>query len=119
MVVCKTTFQPIRVYRNLVSLNDVNGEEIGMVTYDASIFKHSVEMSKYIFAKMGLIKGLQFLGLDGVFMINNHPINDDKYYSFLIQEDNNMILFSKIQLNSSLINDYLSYHLNSLLRYHP
>ena len=110
MVVCKTTFQPIRVYRNLVSLNDVNGEEIGMVTYDASIFKHSVEMSKYIFAKMGLIKGLQFLGLDGVFMINNHPINDDKYYSFLPKKTSQIYVHvPKYMLDNNLVVQHVTH----------
>lgn len=110
MVVSKTTFQPIRVYRNLVSLNDINGEEINMVTYDASIFKHSVEMSKYIFAKMGLIKGLQFLGLDGVFMINTHPIDDPNYYTFLPKKTSQIYVHvPKYMLENNLVVQHVTH----------
>ena len=51
MTVFKTIFQPIRVFRNLTTQTTVDGEEVPLVTYDADIFKKSVEMSKYIFAK--------------------------------------------------------------------
>jgi len=83
MDVFKTIFQPIRVFRNLLTHKTVDGEEVPLVTYDADIFKKSVEMSKYIFAKMGLIKGLQFLGLDGIINITDEDPKDPNNYTFL------------------------------------
>ena len=71
MTVFKTIFQPIRVFRNLTTQTTIDDEEIPLVTYDADIFKKSVEMSKYLFAKMGLIRGLQFLGLDGLIRVSD------------------------------------------------
>lgn len=83
IVTVKTTFQPIRVYRNTLVKEDIHNQEVPMVTYDASIFKKSVPMCKYIFAEMGFIKGLQFLGLDGIIKITNYDMNDPNWYTFL------------------------------------
>lgn len=109
MNVNKTTFQPIRVYRNLTSQNDINGETIPLVTYDADIFKKSVEMSKYIFAKMGLIRGLQFLGLDGVFLITDeNPMKEDMY-TFLPKKTSNIyISVPKIMLENNLVVQHIT-----------
>ena len=46
MVVDKTTFQPIRVYRNKSSKTTVDGEEVPLVTYDANILTvHGIRWS--------------------------------------------------------------------------
>ena len=84
MNVFKTIFQPIRVYRNNLAFTTVDGEEVNFVSYEADIFKKSVPAAEYIFAKMGLTRGLQFLGLDGIFVIGKYiPANKDSYYTFL------------------------------------
>lgn len=90
MIVSKTTFQPIRIYRNSTIQTDVHGEDVHLFTYDASIFKKSVELSKYIFAKMGLVRGLQFLGMDGIITISDYDINRDDYYTFLPKKTSNI-----------------------------
>lgn len=92
MIVSKTTFQPIRIYRNSVVQTDIHGEDVNLFTYDASIFKKSVELSKYIFAKMGLIRGLQFLGMDGIIQITDCDINRDDYYTFLPKKTSNIYI---------------------------
>lgn len=105
MDVFKTIFQPIRVFRNLTTQNTVDGEEVPLVTYDADIFKKSVEMSKYIFAKMGLIRGLQFLGLDGIIKIYDQlPDSDPNNYVFLPKKSSNIyISVPKFMLQNSLV----------------
>ena len=105
MDVFKTIFQPIRVFRNLLTHYTVDGEEVPLVTYDADIFKKSVEMDKYIFAKMGLIKGLQFLGVDDFIRITDElPKNTDDYYVFLPKKSSSIyIVASKYALQNSLV----------------
>ena len=105
MTVFKTIFQPIRVFRNLTTQNTIDGEEIPLVTYDADIFKKSVEMSKYIFAKMGLIKGMQFLGLDGIIRLSDKlPENREYEYVFLPKKSSKIhIIVPKIMLQKSLL----------------
>lgn len=104
MVVAKSIFQPIRVFRNLTTQTDVNGNEVPLVTYDADIFKKSVELSKYIFAKMGLIRGLEYLGLDGIIRITDEDPHDDNNYTFLPKKTSNIyITVPKIMLENNLV----------------
>lgn len=103
MNVFKTIFQPIRVYRNLTTERDINGEEIPLVTYDAVIFKKSVELCKYIFAKMGLIDGLRFLGLSDVITITDQEVKSDDMYTFLPKKSSGIyIVVPKYYLQNSL-----------------
>ena len=83
MVTVKSAFQPIRVYRHMNELSDVRENKVYAVTYDADIFKKSVPMVKYIFAEMGLIRGLQFLGLDQFVRITDTDPDDPNWYTFL------------------------------------
>ena len=104
MDVFKTIFQPIRVFRNLTTQTTIDGEEVPLVTYDADIFKKSVEMSKYIFAKMGLIRGLQFLGLDGIIRITDQPERNENNYTFLPKKSSNIyITVPKFVLQNNLM----------------
>ena len=83
MLTVKSPFQPIRVFRHIIELSDVRENKVMAITYDAEIFKKSVPMVKYIFAEMGLIRGLQFLGLDQFVRITDFDPNDDNWYTFL------------------------------------
>lgn len=113
MTVFKTIFQPIRIYRNLTTLNTVEGEELPIVTYDAVIFKKSVEMVKYIFAKMGLIRGLQFMGVDGVIeVLDEQPKPDPNYYVFLPKKSSNIyIRVPKYILQNNLMVQHITHTL--------
>lgn len=83
MVVFKTNFPPIRVYRNSYTLHTITNEDIEAISFDCNVFSKSLPACEYIFAKMGLIKGLYFLGLDGLIWINTVlPRNIDNYYVF-------------------------------------
>ena len=84
MVVFKTQFQPIKVYRNTYKLHTVSNEDIDCVNYDCDVFSKSLPACEYIFARMGLIRGLQFLGLDGAVWIHTTPpsTNPESYYIF-------------------------------------
>lgn len=114
MTVFKTIFQPIRVFRNLTTQKTIEGEEVPLVTYDADIFKKSVEMSKYIFAKMGLRRGLQFLGLDGIICLDTEydPKLTNQFYVFnLKKSDEIFLMVPKMMLQGS----YLVQHVTSTL----
>lgn len=105
MNVFKTIFQPIKVFRNLTTHLTVDGEEIPFVTYDVDIFKKSVEMCKYIFAKMGLVRGMQFLGLDDfIHIIDGYPPYSDEDYVFLPKKVSNIyITVPKMVFQRSLL----------------
>lgn len=104
MNVFKTIFQPIKVFRNLTTRMTIDGEELPLVTYDVDIFKKSVNMCKYIFAKMGLIRGLQFLGLEEFIRISDEPSPFQDEYTFLSKKSSNVhIIVPKLILQSNLV----------------
>lgn len=84
MVVFKTQFQPIKVYRNTYKLHTMTNEDIDCINYDCDTFSKSLPACEYIFARMGFIRGLQFLGLDGAVWIHTTPPtrNPEEWYIF-------------------------------------
>lgn len=83
MVVFKTNFQPIRVYRNSYILRTIDDIEVETINFECDVFSKSLPACEYIFAHMGLIMGLQFLGLDGLVWIHTTPPMDrERYYVF-------------------------------------
>lgn len=90
MVVFKTNFQPIRVYRNSYKLTTITNEEITCMSFDCDVFSKSLPACEYIFARMGLIRGLQFFGLDGLIYIGTEPpiINPELMYIFQPKKTN-------------------------------
>lgn len=84
MVVFKTNFQPIRVYRNTYVMHTITEENIEVINFECDVFSKSLPACEYIFAKMGLIMGLQFFGLEGLIWIHTTPPNDPnkQYYIF-------------------------------------
>lgn len=83
MVVFKTNFQPIRVYRNSYILKTIDDIEVETMNFECDVFSKSLPACEYIFAHMGLVMGLQFLGLDGLVWIHTTPpIDRDRYYIF-------------------------------------
>ena len=84
LVVFKCIFPPINIFRNNVTFNDIHGNAVSMVTYEADIFTKSVPACEYLIANMGLNNALAFLGISEVIYIGtelpNHP---EEYYIFL------------------------------------
>ena len=83
MVVFKTNFQPIRVYRNTYIMHTITDESIETINFECDVFSKSLPACEYIFAKMGLLMGLAFFGLDNILWINTVlPREPEKYYIF-------------------------------------
>ena len=83
MVVFKTNFQPIRLYRNTYTIKTIEEKEMEIINFECDVFSKSLPACEYIFAHMGLIRGLQFLGLDGLVWIYTSPPTDtERYYIF-------------------------------------
>lgn len=91
MVVFKSSFQPVKIYRNIYQvhpsnadkISTINGEDLDCVNFDCDTFSKSLPACEYIFARMGLAYGLRYLGLDGAIWIHTTPPpNEDQYYIF-------------------------------------
>lgn len=81
-IVYKTLFMPTRIYRNIVTETDYNGESITGVLYTAKLFSKFNPVMEYIFAKFGLRGGLQFMGLENVIYVTTQNLNIPDTYVF-------------------------------------
>lgn len=87
-VTLKTIFMPIRVYKYIGTLKDVNGDEYNCTYFVGNMFKKSLLLMKYIFAKMGYYHALEFLKVPGVIISKDFKgINQDDMYAFPVRED--------------------------------
>ena len=90
MVVFKTQFQPLKVYRNTYKLHTITNEDIDCVNYDCDTFSKSLPACEYFFARMGLLRGLQFLGLDGAVWIHTTPPMRNPHEWYVFQPKSNV-----------------------------
>lgn len=87
-VTLKTIFMPIRVYKYIGTLKDVNDDEYNCTYFVGNMFKKSLLLMKYIFAKMGYYHALEFLKVPGVIISKDFKgINQDDMYAFPVRED--------------------------------
>ena len=61
----KTSFQNVRIFRNVHPITTVDGESIYCVTYVNNTFNKYIPIIQFILAKYGLYGMLQFMGLYG------------------------------------------------------
>ena len=115
MVVFKTQFQPIKLYRNVNTLYTVDNEEIPCITFDCETFSKSVTAVDYIFAKMGLLKGLEFLGLNSVVWINKCPPQRNKELDYVFAPKKNDELFIAVPKSIFQVNHVLQHIIYTLV----
>ena len=85
-VTFKTIFMPSRVYKYINTLRDVNDNELNCTYFVGNMFKKSLLLMKYIFAKMGYYNTLNFLKVPGVIISEDYKdINQDEMYTFPIR----------------------------------
>lgn len=103
----KTMFMPIRTYRYYGLLKDVNNVSIKCAYFIGNMFKKSLLMMKYIFAKFGYYKTLEFFGMRDIRLSNQPPIDDENIYTFPIRRDAFIsipkFIFDNTQVAQSLI----------------
>ena len=84
----KTIFMPIRVYRYTGNLRNAKGENIPCIYFLGNMFKKTLLLMKYIFAKMGYYSALEFLRVPGVIVSSDlNNIDEENMYSFPVRED--------------------------------
>jgi len=96
-VTLKTTFQPIRIFRNVLedktALKTTAKEAVKCVNYDNNTFTKSVETALYILAKMGYYGAMQFLGIsNSIFLTEEDPGNPEQYYTFQPKKTANVFI---------------------------
>lgn len=81
-IVYKTLFMPTRIYRNIVTETDYNGEDVTGVLYTAKLFSKFNPVMEYIFARFGLRGALQFMGLENVIYVGTKNLEIPDTYVF-------------------------------------
>lgn len=78
-VTLKIIFMATRVFRWYTELTCTDGGILKPTYYNSRIFNKTVPALKYILAKYGYIGGLEFLGVQGVYLTNYDPKSHDYY----------------------------------------
>lgn len=105
-VTLKTIFMPIRIYREVVTLCQRNGEAVKAIYYPSVIFNKNLSAIKYILAKLGFVGCLDFMGYNSLVDIVTKdfpvPIDYENNYYFMTQADDILIKVPKMIFD----NDY-------------
>jgi len=83
----KTTFQPIRIYRNLALLTTVDGEDLKTVYYTSRMFNKSFCAFKYILARYGLYGTINFTGITCISILDKIPDNKDMHNLYVFEKE--------------------------------
>ena len=113
----KTIFMPIRVYKYTGKLRNNKGEDIPCAYFLGNMFKKSLLLMKYIFAKMGYYSTLEFLRVPGVVISeDDENIDSEKMYTFSVREDL-FVSIPRFIYNNSIIAQSAVYTIVSVLTY--
>ena len=103
----KTVFTPIRVYRYILSLKNIDGEAVPCTYFVVNMFKKSLLLIKYIIAKMGLPEAMDFLHVEAVQLLTDCSyINQDDNYIFPVRDMYIVVpkvLYNSIQVTQSFV----------------
>jgi len=103
----KTIFMPIRVYRYMNTLKDLNGRAIPCTYFVGNMFKKSLLLMKYILAKMGFYESMKFLGIKGVYFTKSFKeFNSDDNYIFPVKDAYivvNKLMYDSVQVVQSFV----------------
>lgn len=103
----KTIFMPIRVYRYMNVLKDINGSAIPCTYFVANMFKKFLLLMKYIIAKMGFYESMKFLGVKGVYFTKSFKeFSAEDNYIFPVKDAYiivNKLMYDSIQVIQSFV----------------
>ena len=85
MVILKTMFMPVKIYRDRdKKLTSYGREKLKCTFYETRAFNKTVPVMKYFFARFGFYGAIHFFGLDYI-SVSKEPVEfyDTNYYSFM------------------------------------
>lgn len=105
-VTMKTNLQPIRIYRHQMMAMATDKTEVPMMDYDCNVFSKTVPVMIYIFARFGLIGGLDHMGIGNAIIISKEDIskNDDSMITFCSAKNENIFVSTpRVLIDNSVI----------------
>lgn len=115
-IIFKTVFMPIRVYKYTSALKNLDGESISCTYFLANMFSKTILTMKYMFAKMGFYKTLEFFRVPGLYVVRNlNNINREENHIFPVSDY--FIVISKFIYDNNPIAQSLVYTIHSVCNY--
>lgn len=91
-ITLKTNFQPIRITRFEVSVGDTDGNKYSFTSFSCFAFNKSVPAIVYLFAKYGVVKTLEQLGLSNYLFISPDNQSDKDICSFCSSKNDKIFI---------------------------
>ena len=115
-IIFKTVFMPIRVYKYASALKNLDGESISCTYFLANMFSKTILTMKYMFAKMGFYKTLEFFRVPGLYVVRNlNNINREENHIFPVSDY--FIVISKFIYDNNPVAQSLVYTIHSVCNY--
>lgn len=105
-ITLKTNFQPIRITRFEVSVGDTDGNKYSFTSFSCFAFNKSVPAIVYLFAKYGVVKALQNLGLSNYLFISSDNQSNEDICSFCSSKNDKIF----INVNRYFMNNPIIQH---------
>lgn len=105
-ITLKTNFQPIRITRFEVSVGDTDGNKYSFISFSCFAFNKSVPAIVYLFAKYGVVKALENLGLSNYLFISSDNQSNEDICSFCSSKNDKIF----INVNRYFMNNPIIQH---------
>ena len=105
-ITLKTNFQPIRITRFEVSVGDTDGNKYSFTSFSCFAFNKSVPAIVYLFAKYGVVKALESLGLSNYLFISSDNQSNEDICSFCSSKNDKIF----INVNRYFMNNPIIQH---------
>lgn len=105
-ITLKTNFQPIRITRFEVSIGDTDGNKYSFTSFSCFAFNKSVPAIVYLFAKYGVVKALENLGLSNYLFISSDNQSNEDICSFCSSKNDKIF----INVNRYFMNNPIIQH---------
>lgn len=99
----KIIFMAARVFRYTIDLHDeISDTDVRLYNYRANIFNKTVCVCNYFLAQYGFMGAMKFLGIQGVYISDRIPQNNNRVYAFK-KAENLYIICDKYLTNNDLV----------------
>lgn len=99
----KIIFMAARVFRYTIDLHDeISDTDVRLYNYRANIFNKTVCVCNYFLARYGFMGAMKFLGIQGVYISDRIPPNNNRVYAFK-KAENLYIICDKYLTNNDLV----------------
>ncbi len=107
IVILKSRFMPIKMYREYYDLIDITTEQpVRSCLYSTYIFSKKNDACKYILGRYGLYGAMELLELQQIYVSNSIMDNDD-YYNFRCKDKCTVVSVPKMLMEDAVVQSFV------------